>query len=122
MQFWRLDCGSQTLLLGGGNDLAEVFYWGARLPDAEHPQTIWAATRLDYSGGVLDGVPSLSSVLKFPKPLRGIPECAFAPQRVNGLSRDFFTNAEQSPDALILDYTDKAHGLSYQARFLTCRN
>ena len=31
------------------------------------------------------------SVLKFPKPLRGIPECAFAPQRVNGLSRDLLS-------------------------------
>ena len=53
--FWRLDCGSQTLLLGGGHDLAQVFYWGARLPDIEQPETIWQATRLDYSGGVLDG-------------------------------------------------------------------
>ncbi|REJ69126.1 MAG: alpha-galactosidase, partial [Proteobacteria bacterium] len=73
MQFWRLDCGSQTLLLGGGNDLAEVFYWGARLPDAEHPQTIWAATRPDYSGGVLDGVPSLSICPELSKTFAGHP-------------------------------------------------
>ena len=73
MQFWRLDCGSQTLLLGGGNDLAEVFYWGARLPDAEHPQTIWAATRLDYSGGVLDRVPSLSICPEISKTFAGHP-------------------------------------------------
>ncbi len=31
------------------------------------------------------------SVLKFPKPLRGIQECAYAPQRVTGLSHDLFS-------------------------------
>ena len=119
MQFWRLDCGSHTLLLGGGNDLAEVFYWGARLPDAELPQTIWAATRLDYSGGVLDGVPSLSICPEISKTFAGHPGLrirAATGERIE--PRFVFTNAEQSPDALILDYTDKAHGLTYQARFL----
>ena len=83
MQFWRLDCRSQTLLLGGGNDLAEVFYWGARLPDAELPQTIWAATR-DWIIQVACWMAfqrSLS-VLKFPKPSRGIPGSAHS--RRNG--------------------------------------
>ncbi|MGB1722461.1 MAG: alpha-galactosidase, partial [Paracoccaceae bacterium] len=119
MQFWRLDCGTQTLLLGGGNGLAEVFYWGTRLPDAENPLTIWAATRLDYSGGVLDGVPSLSICPEISKTFAGHPGMrirATTGERIE--PRFVFMNAEQSPDALILDYKDKAHGLSYQARFL----
>ena len=119
MQFWRLDCGSQTLFLGGGTDLAEVFYWGARLPNAEDPQTIWAATRLDYSGGVLDGVPSLSICPEISKTFAGHPGMRIRATTGDRIEPRFvFMNAEQSPDALILDYKDKAHGLSYQARFL----
>ena len=51
MQFWRLDCGTQTLLLGGARDLAQVVYWGKPLPQSEDAQTIWDATRMDFSGG-----------------------------------------------------------------------
>ena len=113
MQFWRLDCGTQTLLLGGGNDLAEVFYWGARLPNAEEPQTIWAATRLDYSGGVLDGVPSLSICPEISKTFAGHPGMRIRATTGDRIEPRFvLMNAEQSPDALILDDKDKAHGLS----------
>ena len=119
MQYWRLDCGSQTLLLGGGNDLTEVFYWGARLPDAENLQTIWEATRSDYSGGVLDGVPSLSICPEISKTFAGYPALRIRTATGERIEPRFvFTNAEQSPSALILNYTDKAHGLTYLARFL----
>ena len=86
--------------------------WGSSIP-------IWAATRLDYSGGVLDGVPSLSICPEISKTFAGHSGMrirAATGERIE--PRFVFTNAEQSSDALILDYTDKAHGLTYQARFL----
>ena len=73
MNLWRLDCGAQTILVGGDENLAEVFYWGALLPESENLKSIWNITRLDYSGGVLDGVPALSICPEVSKTFNGHP-------------------------------------------------
>ena len=44
MNLWRLDCGAQTVLVGGNENLAEVFYWGKLLPEAENLKAIWDIT------------------------------------------------------------------------------
>ena len=117
--FWRLDCGSQTLLLGGGHDLAQVFYWGARLPDIEQPETIWQATRLDYSGGVLDGMPPLSICPEVSKTFAGHPGLRIRAITGARIEPTFvLTSAQHSTDALTLEYSDIEHGLTYQANFL----
>ena len=58
---WRLDDGRQTLILGSKRDrLAEVVYWGPRLPDDEDLETVYRAHELDVTGGMLDANPELS--------------------------------------------------------------
>ena len=61
IQCWRLDDGRQSLVLGSQKDrLAEVIYWGPRLPDEEDLETLYAAHALDVTGGMLDANPELS--------------------------------------------------------------
>ena len=44
IQCWRLDDGRQSLVLGSQKDhLAEVVYWGPRLPDDENLNTLYEA-------------------------------------------------------------------------------
>ncbi len=61
IQCWRLDDSRQSLVLGCTRDrLAEVIYWGARLPDDEDLTTIYESHTLDVTGGMLDANPELS--------------------------------------------------------------
>ena len=56
---WRLDDSRQTLVLGSAGDrLAEVVYWGARLPEDQDLAALYDATRLDVTGGMLDANPA----------------------------------------------------------------
>ena len=58
---WRLDDGRQTLVLGSMRGrMAEVVYWGPRLPDEEDLTTLYEAYALDVTGGMLDVNPELS--------------------------------------------------------------
>ena len=61
IQCWRLDDSRQTLVLGSTRDrLAEVVYWGARLPDNEGLTTLYEAHAIDVTGGMLDSNPAIS--------------------------------------------------------------
>ena len=58
---WRLDDSRQTIALASQNDrLAEVIYWGPRLPDGEDLETLCAANAIDVTGGMLDANPEIS--------------------------------------------------------------
>lgn len=58
---WRLDDSRQTLVLGSRKDrLAEVVYWGLRLPDDEDLETVYRSHAIDVAGGMLDINPELS--------------------------------------------------------------
>ena len=61
IQCWRLDDRRQTLVLGSHRDhLAEVIYWGPRLPDDEDLSTLFSVHAIDVTGGMLDLNPELS--------------------------------------------------------------
>ena len=118
MNLWRLDCGAQTILVGGDENLAEVFYWGALLPESENLKSIWNITRLDYSGGVLDGVPALSICPEVSKTFNGHPGMRIRGASGKRLYPNFrLTNAKLSKTSLLLEYEDPEIGLTYKANF-----
>ena len=118
MNLWRLDCGAQTILVGGVENLAEVFYWGALLPESENLKSIWNITRLDYSGGVLDGVPALSICPEVSKTFNGHPGMRIRGASGKRLYPNFrLTNAKLSKTSLLLEYEDPEIGLTYKANF-----
>ena len=118
MQFWRLDCGTQTLLLGGERDLAQVVYWGKTLPQSEDAQTIWDATRMDFSGGVLDAVTPLSICPEVSKTFAGHPGLRIRSLDGHRIHPKFeLVDANSSQSSLTLEYCDRAHGLIYKAQF-----
>ena len=58
---WRLDDRRQSLILGSRREhLAEVIYWGPRLPDEEDLEALYGANAIDVTGGMLDLNPELS--------------------------------------------------------------
>lgn len=118
IQTWRIDGPRHTLALGARDDgLAEIIWWGARLPDDEDLTALAAAGELDFSGGQLDAVAPLSicpGAGGFPgQPgliLRGADGRSLAP-------RLRFAEADAEADRLTLQYTDDALGLRYAACF-----
>ncbi len=119
MNLWRLDCGAQTLLVGGDKNLPEVFYWGKRLLEKEDLQEIWDATRLDYSGGVLDGVPPISICPEVSKTFPGYPGMRIRGATGERLQPNFkLANAKYTKTSLILKFEDPKLGLTYKAAFV----
>ena len=65
---WRLDDSRQTLVLGSQNaHLAEVVYWGPRLPDEADLEVVYRANAIDVTGGMLD----LNPELRYEEKIRG---------------------------------------------------
>ncbi len=119
MNLWRLDCGVQTLLVGGDKNLPEVFYWGKRLPETDDLREIWDSTRLDYSGGVLDGVPPLSICPEVSKTFAGYPGMRIRGTTGRRLQPNFrLADAKYTETSLILKFEDLKLGLAYSASFL----
>jgi len=118
MNLWRLDCDAQTLLVGGDKNLPEVFYWGKRLPETEDLGDIWDATRLDYSGGVLDGIPPLSICPEVSKTFPGHPGMRIRGTKGRRLLPNFrLADAKYTKTSLILKFEDSILGLTYSAGF-----
>ncbi|WP_421904998.1 alpha-galactosidase [Mameliella sp.] len=116
---WRLDDSRQSLVLGARNDhLAEVVYWGPRLPDGEDLETIYRANELDVTGGMLDANPELSINPEATRTFPGQPGLILRDGSGMPILPDFrFDAADQDGSALSLAFRDKAHGLSYTASF-----
>ena len=116
---WRLDDARQTLVLGSRDDrLAEITYWGPRLPDAEDLDTLCAAHRLDVTGGMLDETPELSICPAASRSFPGQPGLVLRGQ--DGallLPRFRFAGEEAAPGRLVLSYRDAGLGLDYTAQF-----
>ena len=118
MNLWRLDCDAQTLLVGGDKNLPEVFYWGKRLPETEDLGDIWDATRLDYSGGVLDGIPPLSICPEVSKTFAGHPGMRIRGAKGKRLQPNFkLVDTKYKETSLILKFEDSILGLTYSAGF-----
>jgi len=116
---WRLDDSRQTLVLGSHRDqLAEVIYWGPRLPENEDLETLFAAHAIDVTGGMLDINPELSLCPETIRTFPGQPGLILSDGDGTPLLPKFcFREAVQEPDRLVLTYADSTLGLTYTARF-----
>lgn len=119
IQCWRLDDGRQTLVLGADRDrLAEVVYWGARLPDDEDLTTLYQAHALNMTGGMLDANPELSICPEATRTFPGQPGLILRAGDGTPLLPKFcFAQADVGADQLTLTYTDEANGLIYRPHF-----
>ncbi len=116
---WRLDDGRQTLVLGSDRDrLAEVVYWGARLPDGEDLATLYAAHAIDVTGGMLDANPELSICPEATRTFPGQPGLIVRDgSGTPYLPKFCLQDAEERENGLTLTYADTSGLLTYRARF-----
>ena len=116
---WRLDDGRQSLVLGSDRGrLAEVVYWGPRLPDEEDLTTLYEAYTLDVTGGMLDANPELSICPEATRSFPGQPGLIIR----NGDGTPFLPKfcleqADLADNVLVLTYLDQDRTLTYRARF-----
>lgn len=116
---WRLDDSRQTLVLASQSDhLAQVVYWGPRLPDDENLETLTAAGALDVTGGMLDENPDLSICPEASRSFPGQPGL-----RIVGADgapvwpKLRFAGEHAAGTGLTLTFTDPECGLTYCAQF-----
>ncbi|MDA4847674.1 alpha-galactosidase [Hoeflea poritis] len=119
IQCWRLDDRRQTLVLGSHRKhLAEVIYWGPRLPDDEDLDTLFAVHAIDVTGGMLDLNPELSVSPEATRTFPGQPGLIVrASDGTQLLTKFCLVQAQEEPGRLNLFYTDENNGLTYSARF-----
>ena len=119
IQCWRLDDSRQTLVLGCTRErLAEVVYWGARLPEDEDLTTLYEAHAVDVTGGMLDTNPEISICPEATRSFPGQPglilrDGSGAPY----LPKFCLSGVEQEEGRLTLTYTDQQEVLTYAAHF-----
>ncbi|MEO1362450.1 MAG: glycoside hydrolase family 36 N-terminal domain-containing protein, partial [Pseudomonadota bacterium] len=116
---WRLDDGRQTLVLGSNRGrLAEVIYWGPRLPDEEDLTTLYEASALDVTGGMLDANPELSICPEATRSFPGQPGLIIRHgDGVPFLPKFCLEQADLGDGVLVLTYMDQDRVLLYRARF-----
>ncbi len=116
---WRLDDSRQTLVLGSHNNrLAEVIYWGPRLKDDEDLQTLYAASKLDVTGGMLDANPELSICPEATRSFPGQPGLILRQENGEPLLPKFcLSEVEEDQHRLILHYEDTNSEIRYSAFF-----
>ncbi len=116
---WRLDDGRQTLVIGSNRGhMAEVVYWGPRLPDEEDLTSLFEALVIDVTGGMLDANPELSICPEATRSFPGQPGLVIRTgDGTPFLPKFCFEQAETNDNVLILTYVDETRELTYQARF-----
>ncbi len=119
IQCWRLDDDRQTLVLGcRDNRLAEIVYWGARLPDDEDLTTLHAAQSIDVTGGMLDKNPEVSICPEATRSFPGQPGLFVNNVDGTALAPTFTLDTATARDnGLTLRYRDQDGLLSYTADF-----
>jgi len=117
---WRLDDTRQTLVLASRcNRLPQAVYWGASLPPDEDLETLFAASEIDVTGGMLDENPELSLCPEATRSFPGQPGLTLRDQSGSPLLPSFrFDRAETTENALTLICEDAKNGLSYRAEFV----
>ena len=115
---WRLDDSRQTLVLGSRNDhLAEVVYWGSRLPDIEDLETVYRCHAIDVAGGMLDINPELSICPEATRTFPGQPGLMIRDSGGRPFLPKFCYESDQAAgDSLKLVFTDQTGTLTYTAR------
>ena len=116
---WRLDDGRQTLVIGSNRGrMAEIVYWGPRLPDEEDLTSLFEACAIDVTGGMLDANPELSICPEASRSFQGQPGLVLRQEDGTQILPKFaFEKAETDDNLLLLTYVDDAQKLTYQARF-----
>jgi len=116
---WRLDDGRQTIALSSQRGhLAEVIYWGPRLPDSEDLETLARAHAIDVTGGMLDINPELSICPEATRTFPGQPGLILHDQTgIPILPKFCYTADRQDGNDLKLVFRDDTRGLTYTARF-----
>ncbi|SFC24147.1 alpha-galactosidase [Tropicimonas isoalkanivorans] len=119
IQTWRVDGPGQTLVLGSRDGrLAEVVYWGPRLPEREDLETVFKAHRSDVTGGMLDENPELSICPEASRSFPGQPGLVVSDGNGAPLTPSFQYEAEVAgPGRLTLTYADADTSLVYHAHF-----
>ena len=98
--------------------LAEVVYWGPRLPDDEDPVTLYEAHGIDVTGGMLDANPELSICPEATRSFPGQPGLIVRDGDGTPFLPKFCLEAEEAEEnGLVLTYVDQARALTYRARF-----
>lgn len=101
-----------------GGRLAEVVYWGPRLPDDEDLITLYDASAPDVTGGMLDSNPELSICPEATRSFPGQPGLIIrAGDGTPFLPKFCLEQAEQAENVLVLTYLDSTRVLTYRARF-----
>ena len=116
---WRLDDGRQTLVLGSrGERLAEIVYWGPRLPDSEDLETLYLAYQIDVTGGMLDANPELSICPEATRTFPGQPGLIVRDGSGTPILPKFcYASDEISEGRIALAFRDDNNGLTYTASF-----
>ncbi len=117
---WRLDDSRQTLVLDSTDGLlAEVIYWGARLPDDENLATLCAANSIDITPATLDRTPALSICPEARRSFAGQPGLVISEADGKPIaSKMHLASADQDgKGSLALVYVDAENSLTYQADF-----
>ncbi|MEQ8342388.1 MAG: alpha-galactosidase [Marinovum algicola] len=119
IQSWRLDDSRQTLVLASRKDhLAEVVYWGPRLPDDEDLETLARAHAIDVTGGMLDANPELSLCPEATRSFPGQPGLVIRDASGQPFLPKFcFDSAEEDDTRLTLSFRDQSGVLRYRALF-----
>ena len=118
-QAWRLDDDRMTLVLAARRErLPEIVYWGAPLPQSEDLSTIYAASALDVTGGMLDENPDLSICPEATRTFPGQPGLILRTESGTPLLPKFCYHGEDvRKDGLSLTYTDTENQIRYIADF-----
>ena len=116
---WRLDGERQSLVLSSTeNRLAQIIYWGPRLPDDEDVSMLYKAGSLDVTGGMLDQNPELSISPEASRNFPGQVGMVLRDQSGVPIVTKFrFVDADQTDQSLTLIYRDETYELIYTAEF-----
>ncbi|MCT8158903.1 alpha-galactosidase [Pseudoruegeria sp. SHC-113] len=118
MRIWRLDDGRQSLAFAADTGLPEVFYWGAALPEGEDLQALYAASRSDVTGGMLDDNPPLTICPESSATFPGQPGLRLRDAKGHALAPRFaLRDVVAGMQSLSFDLEDAALGLRYSAAF-----
>ncbi len=113
---WRIDAGSQTLVLSSDGGIPSVIWWGAALPQTEDLAQLAASARNDLTGGMIDRLPDLSLCPSSGDAFQGQPGLICAEADGTQLHPVFaFDHAQQGDQTLAL--ISKSDGLTLTHTF-----
>ncbi|AML50387.1 alpha-galactosidase [Falsihalocynthiibacter arcticus] len=115
---WRLDSPTQTLVLASEGQLPSVIYWGALLPSSEDLSALYAMSKLDVTGGMLDTVPPLTICPVAGDSFPGHAGLSLRDAQGKRLLLDFAqVDVSQVASLLKINARDAISGVTYTASF-----